>query len=924
MVTLSPTEPVRARIVPYTRGMVEGEETVAAGASTGLALTASAEERLPTAARPGDELPPTTLIDRYQIEYRLGAGGMGVVYAARDIHLGRTVAVKVVGPRIDAASGQGRLVREAQAMAKLRHPNLATVYDIGVSEDRLFMVMELVDGGTVADWLKAESRSWRDIVRVFLQAARGLAAAHAAGFVHRDFKPENVLFGKDGVARVSDFGVAGILGEERAVAADGVPEAGVVAMLGSIVGTPGYIAPEILRHEAVDGRADQFSFCVAVYTALYRERPFAALEDSRRIAETQGPLRSPTTGIGPRWLRRIITRGLATEPRDRWPTIEALAAAIERRLNRRRRARVLAAVGGVVSAASLAMATAMPTTLAPLPAWSPVVIGRERTDSPLGMIVSPDGSTVASISPSEAWVEPRAGGGTRRRVGFPFPLGVAMCRLSRTGDRLWCSFDRDTNGFEIWALHVATDQAVRRVPSPVAPAVKPSWFFDIGPDGSILFGADDLAALWRVNTAGAVERVVTAEPGEMLTGCVWSPDATRIAYKVRVSDGARIEVMAIENRAVAIVSRRICKQLEWLTANSLACAPRTFRNPLVIELLLAAGGGATTERVRYDGPEYQEVSGLSASSAGVLLSTSPNDQHLGLLALDAPGKVRRISSGGITDLPAVGWTSSGRLIFGASERGHLRIMALHSDGTIETVRTGPAAEVPLAVFGETIVFGRFSGGERTIPFFETPFGRKYPDGELFRLVLPGGAIESLGETRAFSALVCAAGRASPCLLVERSGGDVIAIDWDPTTGARGRERARWLLTSYAASSALSPDGRTLAQVRRVLDRGELSLLDLDTGNRRRIHIPGTSLDFPHWRPDGALLAIRSRGGERGIVRVRDVEAIEMVAVVPARDEPLTMAKEFQISGDGRTAAVLMTDSLQTHWWIPRSQGHAQR
>ena len=119
------------------------------------------------------ELLPRLIGDRYQIERRLGAGGMGVVYAAHDIHLGRDVAIKLVGARIDAASGQGRLEREAQAMAKLRHPNIATIHDLGVSGDRLFLVMELVDGGTLADWLHAERRSWRQIVDVLLLAARG-------------------------------------------------------------------------------------------------------------------------------------------------------------------------------------------------------------------------------------------------------------------------------------------------------------------------------------------------------------------------------------------------------------------------------------------------------------------------------------------------------------------------------------------------------------------------------------------------------------------------------------------------------------------------------------------------------------------------------------------------------------------------------
>ncbi len=182
-----------------------------------------------------------------------------------------------------------------------------------------------------------------------------------------------------------------------------------------------------------------------------------------------------------------------------------------------------------------------------------------------------------------------------------------------------------------------------------------------------------------------------------------------------------------------------------------------------------------------------------------------------------------------------------------------------------------------------------------------------------------GAVAPLGPTRGFSELLCAGGRANPCLLAERSEGDVIAIDWDPETGARGRPRARWSMTGYASSSALSPDGRTLAQVQRTVGGGELSLLDLESGDRRRIPVPGTSLDFPRWRPDGTLLAMGSRAGERGIMRIRDAENIEMVAVVPRPDDSLTSAGEFQITADGKTAAILIWDKLETFWWVPRSQ-----
>ena len=387
---------------------------------------------------------------------------------------------------------------------------------------------------------------------------------------------------------------------------------------------------------------------------------------------------------------------------------------------------------------------------------------------------------------------------------------------------------------------------------------------------------------------------------------MWSPDGRRIAVKVRSADGVQIEVLDLRTGAAVVASHRFCKELEWLTDDSLACAPLTFRRPVVIELRLSD----ETERVRYHGPEYQMLTGLAVSSAGVSLSTSPNDQHLALVSLDASRPVESIESTGITDLPATGWTTSGALIFGANIRGRLQVMARRPDGTIETLHAGIAAEVPLAVFGETIVFGRFPGGENTIPFFEAPLGRRYPDGELFSID-PGGSPRALGPTHGFHGLLCAA----TCLLAERSGGDVIAVDWDRKTGERGRQRARWSSSSFPGSSALSPGLTTLVQVQRKQGQGALSILDLATGARRGVPIaPWKSIDWPTWQPDGTLAAEAISGDEgRWIVRINESGGLEKEFHLP----PGTEDDEFRVSPDGRLAAILTTRSLQTHWWVAR-------
>ena len=229
-----------------------------------------------------------SMLGRYRVERELGGGGMGLVYAAHDPELGRKVAVKLVRPegsgKTDPSQGRARLLREAQAMAQLTHPNVIAIHDVGTFGDQVFIAMEYVDGSTLSDWLAADPRTWPEIVSMFVQAGRGLAAAHARGILHRDFKADNVWVGNDDRARVLDFGLARATrtgnGEElRSPTAQpgdeekprppiGMLEAPVTEP-GRFLGTPPYMAPEQLMGERGDARSDQFSFCVALYQALY-------------------------------------------------------------------------------------------------------------------------------------------------------------------------------------------------------------------------------------------------------------------------------------------------------------------------------------------------------------------------------------------------------------------------------------------------------------------------------------------------------------------------------------------------------------------------------------------------------------------------------------------------------------------------------
>lgn len=277
-------------------------------------------------------------IGRFALLRRIGSGGSGVVYAAYDPKLDRRVALKLV--RDDAGrtrpQTEARFFREAQAMARLSHPNVLAVHDVAVHGTRTYIVLDLVEGEDLRTLLARTSLPWHDIVNLFAQAGEGLAAAHRAGVVHRDFKPANVMVAgfDDGEAptrvQVMDFGLATEPdlsetenGPDPEASAD--PEALEATRRGSTVGTPAYMAPEQRRGEAVDERADQFSFCVALYEALYGHRPFQPDADGTWLqAQRLGPEHPGHDHGVPARIARTLERGLAYDPAHRWPSMQAL------------------------------------------------------------------------------------------------------------------------------------------------------------------------------------------------------------------------------------------------------------------------------------------------------------------------------------------------------------------------------------------------------------------------------------------------------------------------------------------------------------------------------------------------------------------------------------------------------------------------
>jgi eukaryotic-like serine/threonine-protein kinase len=351
-------------VISGTEDTVEGEPVTPSGMTTG-------------------EQPITRgqTIGRYVVLDRLGAGGMGVVYAAYDPELDRKIAVKVLHGPSPASKAQvearaklmnrlfgddtddappetpradDRLLREAQAIARVSHPNVIAVHDVGEHAGEVFLAMEFIQGRTLGAWLKESPRTAADVIRVMQLAGRGLAAVHGKGLVHRDFKPENVMIGDEGRVVVMDFGlVRPVKGVDTPTLDDLKPNADALAgdltRTGTVVGTPAYMSPEQHLGRVADARSDQFGFCIALWEGVYRERPFSG--DSLASLATsviEGQRRAPPAGASvPAHVRRVLERGLALDPADRFATMDELLTELARDPTRRNRG--FLAVGSVLA-----------------------------------------------------------------------------------------------------------------------------------------------------------------------------------------------------------------------------------------------------------------------------------------------------------------------------------------------------------------------------------------------------------------------------------------------------------------------------------------------------------------------------------------------------------------------------------------------
>ncbi|EDM80566.1 serine/threonine kinase family protein [Plesiocystis pacifica SIR-1] len=372
---------------------------------------------------------PAQAIGRYRITGRVGQGGMGSVLAGYDDELQRRVAIKLLRSGRASASLEQRLRREAQALARLSHPNVVQIYEVGEAgeaEAQLYLAMEFVEGEVLDAWQR-EPRTWRACVEVYLQAARGLLAAHERDLVHRDFKPANCILDRQGTVKVLDFGLARAgLGAslerteaDEALATDEASTHSAIdqpmTRTGAVLGTPAYMAPEQLEGQVAGPAADQFALCVSLYEAVHGRRPYGGHTAKARLEAIRAGRFQPLEARAgaPRWLQKLLRRGLACAPADRYPSLVELIAALEAGLGRRRRAMAASGALGVLTAAAAVAAWPDPDPCVELrsataPAWTEDRRGALRSGleaAPAGVRAYVEGGLDDYAS---GWIEQRA------------------------------------------------------------------------------------------------------------------------------------------------------------------------------------------------------------------------------------------------------------------------------------------------------------------------------------------------------------------------------------------------------------------------------------------------------------------------------------------------------------------------------------
>jgi Protein kinase domain len=835
-------------------GVERGVDDIAIATTVAKDTTIGEDIRRFARVETGMLLPPGTRVGRYEIVRQLGAGGMGVVYEAADRELARTIALKLVRPRgVALHDAQRRVQREAQAMARLPTASGVVVHEIGTHGELVFIAMELVAGGTLRGWM-ATPRGWRACVAMFVPVGRRLAAAHEAGIVHRDFKPENVLLGARHEIRIADFGLARAMGAAAPLAAADAPitDAGASATDPSrFDGTPAYMPPEQWRGEAADARSDQFSFAVAFYEALEGARPYLPVADDGRVLR-------PWSARTPRWLRAIVERALAYDPARRWGSLAAMLDAIERAQRRRRRAWIAAggavAIGCAIAATSYLAAPARPAP--PALVWQPALVASFTLDEARPAAMSWDDRSILYVKDREYRIQRRGTVDEIRRT-LPDQVTAGDWELSPDGTEVYVSAAHSDGGvttFEIWRLDATgSPRLVVRPPVHQLPI--------ISPDGRRLLlvdGPDPEAATTAparvIDLATGAERELPR--ARSVTAAAWAPDSERVALVVH---GDPEQVAIVDARSGAAIATlpggdREIDAIAWSGRSTLVLASNRGTRSGVEAWTLEADARLGAVEDVYRAPPLSRVIALSATRDALYAMIASTPYRLHQLALDASHAVTRVDTRVPQYFPPVGWTARGELVFSTPGDPEVTLALPPTGGAPRTIATGAH---PVVVLGDDVWILRRAGEQR------------------FTLERSGDrAAAPLAIAGHAASVVCAGDRRPPCLVAVRRQplGDLSLFRWTPGGTSLGAPIATIALDEDRAF-ALSADGATLAIAR----SGSIELLDLATGRSTQVaRDPAASYFYPAWGSDGALyvsLAIDDRrdcriakvSGERAVV-----------------------------------------------------------